>query len=140
MSALIRARFCDLISQQLKREGDLFLLGLLSLMDAILEVSMENILEQLPVDHETKAVLSGQNSSLRPLYQLVLAQESGEWEQCSILARQLRLTDEQVGKSWWEAVDWVQHITRGTAGEEKPSSQTATHPVQPSSAAGKARA
>jgi c-di-GMP phosphodiesterase len=42
-------------------DSDLFLLGLLSIMDAILEVSMEVLLEQLPVDHETKAVLLGQN-------------------------------------------------------------------------------
>lgn len=118
ISALTRARFCELISQQLHHKGDLFLMGLLSLMDAILEVSIDTILEQLPVDHETKAVLSSQPSSLRPLYQLVLAQESGEWDQCSQLAQQLCLPEEQVSKAWWQAVDWAQHIARGVAAED----------------------
>jgi EAL and modified HD-GYP domain-containing signal transduction protein len=72
---LAHARFCELLSTRLKSNTDLFLMGLLSVMDAILEVTMDVLLEQLPVERETKAVLLGQNSSLRPLYQLMLAQE-----------------------------------------------------------------
>jgi len=120
VSALTRARFCELISRHLHREGDLFLLGLLSLMDAILEVPIDTILEQLPLDHETKAVLSSQPSSLRPLYQLVLAQESGEWGQSGQLSQQLRLSPEQVSNCWWEAVEWAQQIARGLEAESTP--------------------
>jgi EAL and modified HD-GYP domain-containing signal transduction protein len=129
VSALTRARFCELISHLLKRDGDLFLLGLLSLMDAILEVPIATILEQLPVDHETKAVLSSQPSSLRPLYQLVLAQESGEWEQCSQLTQQLRLSEEQVSAAWWQAVDWAQRIARGVPADENNKSTAAASSV-----------
>ncbi|HUM04037.1 MAG TPA: HDOD domain-containing protein [Terriglobales bacterium] len=125
ISALIRARFCELMSQRLQRKGDLFLLGLLSLMDAILEVSMATILEQVPVDHETKAVLSSQPSSLRPLYQLLLAQESGEWDECSALARQLGLPEEQASATWWQAVEWAQQITHGVAEEPATGAQSA---------------
>jgi len=127
ISALTRARFCELMSQQMNRSGDLFLLGLLSLMDAILEVSIDTILEQLPLDHETKAVLSSQPSSLRPLYQLVLAQESGEWDQCAQLTQQLHVSPEKVSAAWWEAVDWAQHIARGAPAEEtSPKSAAAS--------------
>jgi c-di-GMP-related signal transduction protein len=140
-TALIRARFCELISQHLRREGDLFLLGLLSLMDAILEIPMETILEHLPVDHETKAVLSSHDSTLRPLYQLVLAQESGEWEQCSELSNHLHLSEELVAQSWWQAVDWAQKITKGTAEEPDEPQQAEKQPPRPPSTGGaKARA
>ena len=88
-------------------------MGLLSIMDAILEVSMDALLEQLPVDHETKAALLGQKSSLRPLYQLMLAQESGEWAQSSALAKQLNLPDEEVASTWWQALQWAQEATSG---------------------------
>jgi hypothetical protein len=40
---------------------------------------MATLLEQVPVDQETKAVLLGGASRLRPLYQLLLARESGDW-------------------------------------------------------------
>jgi len=111
LMGLARARFCELLSNRLQSNTDLFLMGLLSIMDAILEVSMEVLLEQLPVDRETKAALLGQNSSLRPLYQLMLAQESGEWSQSSALAKQLKLPDEEVASTWWQALRWAQEAT-----------------------------
>src|SRR5271157_1721915 len=110
---LARGRFCELLSTRLHSKTDLFLLGLLSIMDAILEVSMDVLLEQLPVDRETKTALLGQNSSLRPLYLLMLAQESGEWSKASELAKQLNLPDEEVASTWWQALQWAQEATSG---------------------------
>jgi c-di-GMP-related signal transduction protein len=113
LMGLARARFCELLSVRLKSNTDLFLMGLLSVMDAVLEVSMDVLLEQLPVDGEIKAALLGQNSSLRPLYRLMLAQESGEWSQASELAKQLQLQDEEVASTWWQAMQWAQEATSG---------------------------
>jgi EAL and modified HD-GYP domain-containing signal transduction protein len=111
LMGLTRARFCELLSDRLQSNTDLFLMGLLSIMDAILEINMDVLLEQLPVERETKAALLGQNSSLRPLYQLMLAQESGEWSQSSALAKQLKLPDEEVASTWWQALRWAQEAT-----------------------------
>jgi c-di-GMP-related signal transduction protein len=113
LMGLVRARFCELLSQRLRSNSDLFLMGLLSIMNAVLEVSMDMLLEQLPVEHEIKAALLSQKSPLRPLYQLMLAQESGEWTQSSALGKQLRLTDEEVALTWWQAVHWAQEATSG---------------------------
>jgi EAL and modified HD-GYP domain-containing signal transduction protein len=113
LMGLARARFCELLSDRLRSQNDLFLLGLLSIMDAILEVSMDALLEQLPVERETKAALLGQKSSLHSLYQLMLAQESGAWPQSSTLAAKLKLTDEEVGAAWWQALQWAQEATTG---------------------------
>lgn len=78
LSALVRGRFCELLSPRVKHgESDLFLLGLLSLMDSILDLPMTDVLEKVPLDQETKNVLLGEESYLRPLYRLMLAQESG---------------------------------------------------------------
>ena len=113
LMALARARFCELLSRHLQSDSDLFLMGLLSLMDAILEVRIEVLLEQLPVEREIRAALLGQISTLRPLYQLMLAQESGEWAQSSALARQLKLSDDEVVTEWWKSLQWAQQVTSG---------------------------
>jgi c-di-GMP-related signal transduction protein len=113
LMGLARARFCETLSSRVRSGGDLFLMGLLSVMDAILEVSMERILEQIPVERETKAALLGQDTCLRPLYQLMLAQESGDWEQSGQLARQLNTSEEEATACWWQAVEWAQQVTRG---------------------------
>ena len=110
-SALIRARFCELLSPRLGAgDSDLFLMGLLSLMDVIMEIPMAQILESVPVDQETKAVLLGGASHLRPLYQLMLAQESGEWEQTAELATKLGLQEGDVGEAYFQAVVWARGV------------------------------
>jgi c-di-GMP-related signal transduction protein len=77
LCALVRARFCELLSPRVgQTESDLFLLGLLSMMDAILEIPMTQVLEHVPLDAETKAVLLGGTGRLRPVYQLMLAREA----------------------------------------------------------------
>ena len=113
LTALCRARFCELMSLRLRSESDLFLLGLLSVMDAILEISMDALLQQLPLEREIKAALSARASKFRPLYQLMLAQESGEWDESSALAKQLHITDDDVAQLWWQAMQWAQQVTGG---------------------------
>ncbi len=113
LMGLTRARFCELLSDRVPSNGDLFLVGLLSVMDAILEVSMDVLLQQLPVEKETKAVLLGQKSKLQPVYQLMLACESGKWAESSALAHQLNLSDQDVATRWWQALQWAQEATSG---------------------------
>ncbi|MEY2394433.1 MAG: hypothetical protein QOF94_778 [Acidobacteriaceae bacterium] len=113
LMGLTRARFCELLSDRVQNSGDLFLRGLLSVMDAILEVNMEVLLQQVPVEHDTKAALLGQKSKLRPLYQLMMAYESGRWADSAVFAKQLKLSDEEVSTRWWEALQWAQEATSG---------------------------
>ena len=108
LCALTRARFCELLAPKVQHgDSDLFFLGLLSLMDVILEMPMASVLEKVSVDHETKAVPLGSINHLRPLYQLMLAQESGAWEQSAGLVQQLHLSESGVAESYLasDAVD-----------------------------------
>ena len=58
LSSLVRARFGELVAPKLKQgESELYLMGLLSLMDAILEVPIGVVIEELPLALETKAQL-----------------------------------------------------------------------------------
>ena len=83
LASLVRARFCEQLSPRIQHgDSDLFLMGMLSLMDNILEIPMRQVLDNVPIDQESKAVLLGGDSRLRPFYQLMLAQEAGEWENC----------------------------------------------------------
>jgi c-di-GMP-related signal transduction protein len=114
LSALVRGRFGELLSPRVAHgESDLFLLGLLSLIDAMLEIPMEDVLEKIPLDHETKAVLLGQPSVLRPVYRLMLAHESGEWEAAAELSGKLHLGSEDVAGLYWQAQEWAREVSSG---------------------------
>jgi hypothetical protein len=43
----------------------------------------------------------------------MLAQESGQWSQSSELGKQLKLSDEEVASTWWQAPPWPQEATGG---------------------------
>ncbi len=114
LSALIRARFCELLAPKVPHgESDLFLMGLLSMMEAILETPMAKVLEKVPIDQQTKAALLGGASSLRPLYQLMLARESGDWENTSALAKQLHLSESEIAENYWQAMQWARQVSGG---------------------------
>jgi EAL and modified HD-GYP domain-containing signal transduction protein len=114
LSALVRGRFGELLAPRVAHgESDLFLLGLLSLIDAMLEMPMAEVLEKIPLDHETKAVLLGQPSVLRPVFQLMLAHESGEWEPAAALSASLQLDPEDVAGYYWQAQQWGREVSSG---------------------------
>jgi len=111
LSALVRARFCELLSSRVQHgQSDLFLMGLLSVMDSILEIPMAEVLDKVPVDREIKAVLLGEASFLRPFYQLMLALESGNWENTAQLSQTLRLKEADVAHAHWEAMQWARQV------------------------------
>jgi c-di-GMP-related signal transduction protein len=114
LCALVRARFGELLSPSTRHgESDLFLLGLLSMLDAILEMPIADILEKIPLDSETKMVLRGEPSALRPIYQLILAQESGEWAAARTLCTTLHLEPDTVAGWYWQAQQWAREVSSG---------------------------
>jgi len=112
LSALVRGRFGELLAPHVAHgDSDLFLLGLLSLIDAMLEMPMADVLDRIPLDKETKLVLLGRPSLLRPVFQLMLAHESGEWEAAAKLSKTLGLDSEAVAGSYWQAQQWAREVS-----------------------------
>jgi c-di-GMP-related signal transduction protein len=114
LSALVRGRFGELLAPRVQHgESDLFLLGLLSLIDVMLETPMSEVLAKISLDHATKAVLLGQASALRPIFQLMLAHESGEWQAAAALSDSLGLDSEDVAAFYWQAQQWARELSQG---------------------------
>ena len=112
LAALVRARFCELLGKKVgRRDSDFFLLGLLSLMDAILDIPMTEIMKNISVNPECKAALLEQIGPSAPIYLLVLAQESGDWPRLAELAQQLHLGDEEIADDHWRAMEWARQMT-----------------------------
>jgi c-di-GMP-related signal transduction protein len=116
LSALVRARYCELLSPRVPHgRSDVFLMGLLSLMDAILQLPMGVVLEGIAVDRETKAVLLGQKSELDSIYQLMLSQEAADWERIAALCSKLGIPETFAIDCHWQAMEWARQMTSGPA-------------------------
>jgi EAL and modified HD-GYP domain-containing signal transduction protein len=117
LASLVRARFCELTASKVEHiRSDLFLLGMLSLMDSILEIPMGMVTEGLALDPDTKAELlgakSGADTPLTPIYKLMVAREAGNWEQVTAQAKKLNLSLPFVNRAFNEAMEWARQMTR----------------------------
>jgi c-di-GMP-related signal transduction protein len=72
------------------------------------------VLDKIPIDQESKAVLLGGAGRLQPFYRLMLAQESGEWKTVTDLRRQLQLNDSDVAEAHSQALQWARRVNAGT--------------------------
>ena len=114
LAALVRARFCELLSSRVPHaDSDLFLLGLLSLLDAMMGVPMSSLLSHIALDQDSKAVLLGEASPLRPVFDLMLAHESGQWYTIVGLASSLHLDPEDSAAAYWQAQQWARALSAG---------------------------
>jgi c-di-GMP-related signal transduction protein len=117
---MVRARFCELLSPEIQHEdSDLFLMGMRSLMDTILKIPMRQVREKVPIDQDSKDVLLGATGPLQPFYQLILAQESGDWRVASALTAQLHLSEADIADAYWQAMQWARHVGSGKYGRRR---------------------
>jgi c-di-GMP-related signal transduction protein len=112
---LVRGRFCELMAPLAGLAGqasDLFLMGLLSVMDAILDQPIETVLAELPVRREIKDALLSQKGRYWKLLEVAVAHERADWEKVSALARETRMNEERISAMYVEAVDWSTALGR----------------------------
>ncbi len=92
LSAVERARMCELFATAAHRTGEastLFLTGLLSALDAVLGVSMEMLMERVNVADEVKAALLRREGPLAPFVVLAESCQLATWDEAATLATAL---------------------------------------------------
>jgi c-di-GMP-related signal transduction protein len=119
LSSLVRARFCELIAPRVEHgKADLFLLGMLSMIDAILSVPMGMVVDELCLDPDIKAQLlgakMGKKTPLSPIYDLMVAREVADWESVTQLGKQLNLSLAFIAETSNVAMRWAHEITSAT--------------------------
>ena len=110
VSAAVRARSCELLAREVGmggRASELFLLGALSLIDAMLDQPMDEVLFHLPLSDDLKTALTGGTNALRPVFELVEAHEHGDWSRCLEISQTLGVSEEVVQQFYRDAIVWA---------------------------------
>ncbi|MFV0450606.1 MAG: EAL and HDOD domain-containing protein [Vibrio sp.] len=104
-----RARFCQLAWSKSAQRGDsdlAFLTGMFSLLDCLLDQSLQAIVEAIPIDEKIKTALIKGEGALGKILFLSIAYEHADWDQVSTLARNLKLNDTELSQCYDEALKW----------------------------------
>lgn len=108
--SMVRARFCDLLSQinhDPENPPSAFLTGLFSLVDALLEQPLTNLLDDLPILPEIKVALLEHQGKLGKYLELAKAFEQADWELQQQLGQQLFGKPVDLSPHYMQAVDWA---------------------------------
>ncbi|WP_206485670.1 HDOD domain-containing protein [Thalassotalea sp. G2M2-11] len=108
--AIIRARFCELIAQKAfpAQSEACFIMGLFSLLDAMLDKPMEVVLENLSiVDDVTEALLSSKPSLLKYVLNTVKEYEKGSWFKTKSQADMINVDYELLAGFYKQSVIWA---------------------------------
>lgn len=118
---LIRARFCELLAPVAgvaEFANDLFLRGLVSAIDAILDMKMEDVLKELALREEIRQALLGAQNILRRVFQIVLLYEAGAWDELNHAAAALQIEEDAIPPMFFQSVDWARSILTGQPVDE----------------------
>ena len=106
-TALTRAYFCEEFSVPAgfhDKSSTMFLMGLLSVSDALLDRPMKEVVGSLPIDPEVKAALCGGENRYRDLYEVLLALERAEWPRLATYTERLGCPEDNVPDSYQSAL------------------------------------
>ncbi|HSQ83584.1 MAG TPA: hypothetical protein VLM43_02570, partial [Desulfobacterales bacterium] len=107
---IIRARMCEFLglhSHNGANISELFLMGLFSLIDAMLDNNMEDIMQSLPLSKNIKQALLEKKGSLADYLKLVSSYESANWETFSSIISNINVDEKKFPEFYQEAVSWA---------------------------------
>ncbi|MCX7628171.1 MAG: HDOD domain-containing protein [Methylophilaceae bacterium] len=112
-TAITRGRLTELLGQgyfEKKERDNLFIVGVFSLLDAILEMPMEQALEKLNLSSEVTEALLTRGGIYGPFLRLAEACEGAEVEKIREIAESLMMDPEHVNKCHLEALAWAEGL------------------------------
>jgi c-di-GMP-related signal transduction protein len=101
VTALIRARFCELAGERLPGadRGELFTLGLFSVIDALMNTPIERVLDKVPFSEEMRAALTTHDGDRGELLRCIAAVEAGRFDEAEAIVP-------EAARLYLEAVVW----------------------------------
>ncbi len=113
LASLIRARLCESLAPMTgfdRRDQDLFLLGMFSLLDAMMGMPMKRILEDIPLAEDVKKALLGDENRMALINRAIAAYEAADWPRFEDCGNQIGLAVQEVPDIYVSSVDWAQKI------------------------------
>lgn len=111
--SLLRARFAENLAGAFGlavQKDELFLMGLFSVLDVILEKPMEEALEFMKVTGEIRKALIERKGLLAPVYEFLLQYECANWQEVSRQMVLQNLSTEAVQNAYTDALEWYKAL------------------------------
>ena len=107
--AFVRGRFCELAAARSGLDAtEQYLIGLLSLLPAMLRLPMAELTPTLPLRNEVRRALEGEPRAERNLLAWIEFYEYGDWAACDQLVQANGLNQDELMACATEAMVWAE--------------------------------
>ena len=111
--SLERAKFCEqiaILSNNNHLAFDAYLTGMLSTMDAILNLPLEKVLDELLIGENVIIALTRESNTLGLIYQLVKSYEKGSFDNVIILSYKLNINVNDIHNTYFNVLSWIKDM------------------------------
>jgi len=111
IQSVIRGKFCEGLAAKTGNPGDqhdLFLLGMFSMIDAIMDKPMAEILEAVPIAPAIKDALLGKSNWYREILNIAVRYERGDWQSFTDCCDNLIVDEKDIPDVYLNAVAWAE--------------------------------
>lgn len=108
--ALVRAKFCELLAEASPyraRADELFIMGLFSLLDAMLGAPMGRIMDKLPIGQTVKEALGNKSGIMGMFLRVAVAFERNQQKKIVSLLKELKINTKDITESYMSAVRYA---------------------------------
>ncbi len=115
VTALVRAKMCEILAKAVKyeHEDSCFTVGLLSVLEALLDMPMEKVLAMLTLTDEVNQALLRFEGVPGQLFKVALHYESGEWQQLDYP----ELDEDIIMDAYLQSVAWASEACSALLGD-----------------------
>lgn len=99
VTGVVRAQFCELLADKVgmaDQEFELFLLGMMSVVDALARQTMESVLSEIALPSPVEAALLGEPNELHGILALAIDYERGAWNEIEVRSKHYGLSADVV--------------------------------------------
>ncbi len=111
--SLLRAKFAENLAPLFElamKTQELFLMGLFSVLDLIMEKPMEEALKVIQVSKDIEDVLIKGEGILAPLYGFMIDYENANWQEVSRIMVVENISMDDVSKAYIGALEWYRDL------------------------------
>ncbi len=112
MSTVVRrGQFCELLAPHFGFQGNeaqsLFLIGMFSLLDAVIDLPIEKVFDAVPLSDDIRETVLGMDTPFKEILDLAITFENGDWSQMTRIINKNKLQKQTVIDCHMQSIEWA---------------------------------
>lgn len=110
---LVRAKMAEMIaimSGMDRRKNEMFIMGLFSMIDTLMDQDLYTLIDSLPLEDDIKLAMIGKPNKLHEMFMVVVSYEKGNWDSLLEECESLGIAFKEIPNIYYNSLRWADKI------------------------------